>query len=546
MQSTITIHLPSRASFLKDMLASIVVFLVALPLCMGIAIASGMPPATGIITGIIGGLVVSTIGGCELQISGPAAGLAVVTYEILQQPGGPEKLGIIFVLAGIVQLLAGALGLAQLFRAVPPSVVHGMLSGIGVLIFAGQFHVMVDDLPKSTGLANLASIPQSIYKVVSASGGHVHEEAAILGIATISILLLWTKFAPRRFRAVPGALVAIVLTTIAATILNAPVRHIELPPTLSDALHVIVPGALAHLKERDLWLDGLAVAFIASAETLLTAAALDKMHTGPRTKFDRELAAQGIGNMLCGLVGVLPMTGVMVRSGANVSAGAKTRLAGVMHGLWLLLFVCLVPGMVKMIPTSTLAALLVYTGYKLANPTVFKELRRFGRTEVIIYAVTLVSVVAIDLLTGILVGILATIIKLLFIFSRLDIEVDEHPESNSTDIWLKGVATFLNLPRFVSVLETMRPGSEVNIHLKGLDYLDHACLDMLMSWDTQHQSTGGSVNMDWSALGSVFLSRRQRMEGKATQEFRLILAQKNESTKSEKEADEGNSGQQAH
>ncbi len=515
-------------SVLKDVLASVVVFLVALPLCMGIAIGSGMPPAAGIVTGVIGGLVVSSLGGCELQVSGPAAGLAVIIFELLHDHG-LDNVGLVILIAGAIQLVAGLLGFAQVFRAVPPSVIHGMLSGIGVLIFASQFHVMVDDSPRSSGLANLASIPESVLKGIIPNPLHTHDMAALLGVATIIILLLWQYCLPKKLRVIPGALVAVAAVTAAAWFFHVTVRYVNLPANLLDALHMIVPNTFAQLGHPDVLLDGLAVAFIASAETLLTAAALDKMHSGQRTNFDRELAAQGVGNMLCGIAGVLPLTGVMVRSGANVGAGAKTRFSGILHGLWLLLFVCLAPGVLKMIPTSALAALLVFTGFKLINLKVLGELRKFGRSEVAIYVATLISVVSIDLLTGIVIGVVLTIGKLLYIFSHLEIKIADDPDTNCTHIWLKGTATFLSLPRFASALDNVRPDCELHLHLDALQYIDHTCLDLLMSWDGQHQARGGTVDIDWNTLGAVFGDRRRLgRPGTLTQELRMDLADRNE------------------
>ena len=509
----------------KDLLASVVVFLVALPLCIGIAMASGMPPASGIITGIIGGLVVSALGGCRLQISGPAAGLAVIIYELLHGHG-LEVVGPIVLIAGLIQVAAGLCGFAQYFRAVPPAVIHGMLSGIGILIFAGQFHVMVDDLPRSSGMLNIMSIPESILKGITPNPVHTHNQAAMLGILTITLLVLWQKFAPRKLRVLPGALIAITTATAVAYFCQIQVKYVDLPDNLLQAVNWIsAAGLLQFARDHTLFLDALALAFIASAETLLTCTALDKMHTGSRTKYDRELSAQGIGNVLCGLVGAVPMTGVMVRSGVNLSAGARTRCSGFLHGVWLLFFVCCMPHLIRIIPTSALAALLVFTGYKLANVKVYKELLKFGRSEVAIYAITVVSIVAIDLLTGIVVGIVLTAAKLLYIFSHLQVRFADDPATNCTNIWLKGSATFLCLPKLATVLEEVRPGSEVEIHLDAVDYVDHACLDLLMSWDKQHQSTGGILILDWAALSAVSRNKRGKIrQSRATLEFRPAAA----------------------
>lgn len=498
-------------TFLDDFLASIVVFLVALPLCMGIAIACGVPPALGIITGIIGGIIVGTIGGCPLQVSGPAAGLVVVIADLIEKHG-IEQLGEVVLIAGLIQFVVGFSGLAFWFRAVPPSVINGMLSGIGVLIFAGQFHVMVDDSPKGSGLNNLLSIPMAVWKGLTPSDQTVHHLAAIVGVATIVTLVVWDKAVPRKLKIIPGSLVAVLLGTAIATIWQYPIKHVEIPANIFSVVSLPTWHSMMFMLRPDVWADGLAVAAIAAAETLLTAAALDKIAVGgKRTDYDRELASQGIGNLICGVLGALPMTGVMVRSGVNVAAGAKTNLSSIMHGFWLLLFVVGLPFVIRLIPVCCLAALLCYTGYKLANFKVVKELKKFGRSEVAIYAVTVSIIVLHDLLTGVIVGVVLSIAKLLYYFSHIEITVQDDPDSNRTKLVLKGVATFLSLPKLARVVEGVRPTTELHILLDGLDYIDHACLELLMNWDKQHKANGGRLIMDYGSLQAKFDEGRRSL-----------------------------------
>ncbi len=519
------------ATFMQDLLASFVVFLVALPLCMGIAIACGVSPAIGIITGIIGGLVVGSIGGCPLQVSGPAAGLVVILSDILHEHG-MEKLGAIVIIAGSLQMLGGVLGLAYWFRAVTPAIINGMLAGIGVLLFAGQFHLMVDDTSKGNGITNLLSIPGAVMKAISPDVSKSHEEAAFLGVATIIILILWNKFAPKKLKMVPSFLVAITIVSAIAAVGHFPVRYVDLPANIFASLHLPDATTFVYLLDKNVILSGLVVAFIASAETLLTATALDKIHRGQRTNYDRELTAQGVGNFVCGLLGVLPMTGVMVRSGVNVAAGAKTRLSSVLHGVWLLLFVSLLPFVLKFIPVSSLAALLVYTGYKLVNRKTIKELSKFGKSEVAIYAITVCLIVGVDLLTGVLAGIALSICKLVYTFTRLETKVAYDEKTNRTSLKLTGAATFLNLPKLADCLEKIRPDTELHVHLDALDYIDHACLDLLMSLDKQMKATGGSLVIDWSTLGTVFRDRRKSPRDGSSKEFRTITDPVAEASKS--------------
>ena len=507
----------TSAYFGHDFLASIVVFLVALPLCMGVAIASGVPPALGIVTGIIGGIMVGSLAGAPLQVSGPAAGLSVMVYEIVQREGpvglsGIEILGAIVLIAGAMQLTAGLLGLGQWFRAVSPAVIRGMLSGIGVLIFASQFHVMVDDAPKGAGLANLLSLPEAVWKGIVPMDGSPHHLAAQIGVLTILLVIAWKWIVPQNWRVIPAPLVAVLIATAASTLGGLPIKLVSLPNSLMDSVRWITIGDLPRLLDGQIILAGLAVAFVASAETLLCATAVDRLHSGPRTKYDKELAAQGIGNMVCGILGALPMTGVIVRSSANIEAGARTRASAILHGVWLLVFAAALPWVLRMIPTSCLAALLVYTGYKLIDFKAVKELAAFGRGEAAIFVVTVVVIVVADLLTGVLVGVGISIAKLLYLFSHLSVVVEDQFARNRTIIRLKGAATFVGLPKLAGALDQVRPSTELHVHFERLDYIDHACFDLLMNWEKQHEVTGGRLVIDWDYLTAKF-HREEQDEG---------------------------------
>jgi len=302
------------------------------------------------------------------------------------------------------------------------------------------------------------------------------------------------------------------------------VHYVTIPSNIFAAIDLPKPAVLVSIFNWEIFFDALAIAFIAAAETLLTCSALDKMHTGQRTNYDRELIGQGIGNTICGLIGGLPLTGVMVRSGVNVNAGARTRASGFMHGLWILIFVALFPKVLELIPTSALAALLVFTGYKMINWKIFKEIKQYGRSEAAIYVTTIILIVCVDLLTGVIAGVLLSIGKLLYIFSRLDIKITEHEGRNRTDVSLKGAATFLSLPRLAEAIESVKPTTELHVHLEDVEYIDHACLDTMMGWDKQHRAQGGTLVMDWGTLGTVFRERRGGNRELATLEFRPVHA----------------------
>lgn len=490
----------------RDALASVVVFLVALPLCMGISLASGMPPTAGIITGIIGGIVVGSIAGSPLQVSGPAAGLAVLVYQLVQQ-FGVELLGTIVLFAGLLQIAAGMLRLGQWFRAVSPAVIHGMLAGIGILIFAAQFHVMLDGKPLGSGIQNLLGIPSAIWNAVSA--GDAHMTAGEVGVATIASIFAWAAFAPKKLKVIPAPLVGVLVgMAVAALFKLDQIKYVNVPDNIWSTL--VFPSADTITKffsDPHMIVGAFAIAFIASAETLLCATAVDQMHSGVRTKYDQELSAQGVGNAICGALGVLPMTGVIVRSGANVEAGATTRLSAILHGVWILLFASLLPWTLTYVPLSALAAVLVFTGYKLAYPKIVPELLKFGYAKVAIYATTIVMIVSTDLLKGVLTGVALSLARVFYALSRLDIRKEQAAGSNRIDLHLDGTATVVGLPKLAQAFETLPAGSQVHVNIAELNYIDHACLDLLKNWEKQHKTTGGSLTIEWSQLAQKYHER---------------------------------------
>ncbi|MBX9788440.1 MAG: SulP family inorganic anion transporter [Pirellulales bacterium] len=613
----------------RDFSASIVVFLVALPLCMGLALAAGVPVGSGLITGIIGGLIVGSLTGSPLQVSGPGNGVIVVVYDLVQQHGLP-MLGIVVLGAGVLQLLAGTLRLGQWFRAVSPAVIQGMLAGIGILIAASQFHVMVDDKPQGNGLQNLVTLPRAIqnglpwptlgnrgdrdrklFLLQQAGALHEHQAelqelvaehiardsksaettaldsatldswierqshitsqlgellamaerdreadprkrgelpavasqayraaqdaldeldskqiaklndsqaaavaalaellaqlknhdwAAKVGLLTIAIIVLWRGALPNFSKVIPPPLVAILVATLIAGILKLPVLYVEVPDRLADAVHVTSWSVLAEAPVMDLLPFVFVIALVTSAETLLCATAVDRLHNGPRTRYDRELAAQGFGNVLCGLLGALPMTGVIIRSAVNVSAGARTRLSTMLHGLWILLFVSVLGFLLRFVPTSALAAILVYTGYKLIDFKALRELWAYGKGEVLVYSATLVLVVSRDLLTGVCVGVVLSAAKLLYDFSRLTVRVERARQGKVWTVRLAGAATFLQLPKLAEALDSVPADVEARVVCERLRYIDHACLEVLTDWTKRRSAHGANAKVDWEYL----------------------------------------------
>ncbi len=480
--------------FARDFTASIVVFLVAMPLCMGIAIASGVPPEKGLITGIIGGIVVGLLAGSPLQVSGPAAGLAVIVFEFVRD-NGLSALGPVLVLAGAIQVVAGIAKLGGAFRAISPAVVHGMLAGIGALILIGQFHILFDAKPMSSGLENLAMMPARLLGLAPFAWGST-EFALMLGLITIGTMVLWEKFKPARLGLLPGALLGVLAATFVASGFGLDVARIVVPQSIAAAFALPEGGAFAVLGSSSMILSAIAIAFIASAETLLSAAAVDRMHDGVRTDYNKELRAQGVGNLLCGVFNALPMTGVIVRSSANVQAGAMTRLSAVLHGVWILGFVAMLPFVLREVPMAALGGVLVVTGWKLVSVKQVRHLFRVhGFLPALIWTATFLLVVTTDLLTGVLVGLALSVVELLPHVRNLKFRVGEQSLGDAVGLKLEGAATFLGLTRLTNALEQLPPGRAVHVDMNDVHMIDHTTAEMLSEWVVRRRMRGDDVRV---------------------------------------------------
>ena len=482
------------AHFGRDFTASIVVFLVAMPLCMGIAIASGVPAEKGLITGIIGGIVVGMFAGSPLQVSGPAAGLAVIVFDFVAN-NGLTALGPMLVLAGVIQFIAGYMKLGAFFRSISPAVVHGMLAGIGALIVISQFHILFDASPLSNGVANLAAMPARLLGLSPFNMAQA-EMALGIGLLTIAIMVGWEKFKPAKMGLLPGALLGVVGATLVAMALGLDITRVNVPDSIVGAVATPGDGFLAMLLSPTIIIAAIAVAFIASAETLLSAAAVDRMHDGVRTNYDKELSAQGVGNFLCGLAGALPMTGVIVRSSANVQAGAKTRLSTIIHGIWILGFVSLLPFVLSEIPMAALGGVLVVTGWKLVSLKHVRHLySSYGALPAVIWTATFVLVVTVDLLTGVLVGLALTLLELIPHRRSLKLKVEENDEGEERDVHLSGSATFISLTGLTRRLESIPGDRPVRVNLSHVQGFDHTSAEQFKEWVSRRRKMGHRVEL---------------------------------------------------
>lgn len=475
---------PSVTRVLRtDLTASLVVFLVALPLCVGVAVASGVPAELGLVTGIVGGLVTGLLPGSSLQVSGPAAGLTVIVYEAVREHG-VAALGVVVLATGVLQLALGAAGLGRWFRAISVSVVEGMLGGIGLVIIVGQLYAMADHEAPASGPGKLTGLPGLVAHAATEPRAL---SALAVGVGTIAVIMLWQRL-PARARVVPGALVAVACATTAGALLHLPLKTVQVRGVV-DALRL--PGADALGALASLEVLGTVVAFtlIASAESLFSAAAVDRLHDGPRTRYNKELMAQGAGNTVCGLLGALPMTAVIVRSSANVHAGARTKASRVLHGVWLLLFAALLPAVLGYIPLAALAGVLVHAGVKLLPVASLRALWPAHRGEAVVLAVTVTAIVTVNMFEGVLIGLGLAVAKTAWEISQVHVAVTDRGQGAIT-VRLSGNATFLRLPKMLDVLEALPAHRPVELDLTGLRHRDHASSVALRSWAETRTAPG--------------------------------------------------------
>ncbi|MDT9686075.1 SulP family inorganic anion transporter [Streptomyces sp. TRM76323] len=471
----------------SDVMASLVVFLIAVPLCVGVAVASGVPAELGLVTGIVGGLVAGILPGSSLQVSGPAAGLTVLVYEAIQTHG-LAALGVIVLASGVLQMALGAARCGRWFRGISVAVVQGMLAGIGLVLILGQVYAMVDLSAPGSGPEKIGDLPTL---VVDTASSRTAVSAFLVGAGTIAVLGLWKRVAGRLSQAFPAPLAAVALATIAVAVLDLPVATVKVQG-LIKSLQPLDLGDFFRLGDMAVLGTVVAFALIASAESLFSAAAVDRIHNGPRTNYNKELMAQGVGNTVCGLLGALPMTAVIVRSSANVRAGAQTKVSRVLHGVWLLLFAALLPAALAVIPLAALAGVLIHAGGKLIPVRELVPLWREHRGEAVVLVVTALAIVATNMFEGVLLGLLMAVAKAAWETSVVHLEVDDS-HARRIRVRLTGNATFLRLPKILDTLEALPPDRLIDLDLSGLHHLDHSCHTAMTSWAQQHNEDGTEV-----------------------------------------------------
>jgi len=459
-------------SHMRDYVAGLVVFLVALPLCLGIALASNAPLVSGLISGIIGGIVVGFLSGSHTSISGPAAGLAAVVTAQLVTLGSFENFLVAVMIAGLIQIVLGSIRAGLIALVFPSSVIRGLLAAIGVLLIIKQIPHVIGAAPKNIGGYYLG--------------------ATAIGAFSVVLLLIWDRIGLLKRLPIPSALVVVATGVVINVAFAAtgsawviPGTHLVQIPT-ANSLHELssfIPSpAFSALSNPKVYVSGVTIAVIASLETLLNLNAVDKIDTLRRVSPpNRELVAQGIGNFLSGLLGGLPITSVIVRGSVNVSAGAKTRRSAVTHGFLLLAAVALFPSVLNRIPLASLAAILLLTGFKLASPKVVKSIAKEGRRPLVAFAVTVVGIVATDLLMGILIGLVVSVFYVLHNTFRAPLRLfrEKHVAQDVLRIELSSQVGFFSRARLEYELNGVPSGGHVLIDARRCDYVDPDVLETL-------------------------------------------------------------------
>ncbi|RZK99752.1 MAG: SulP family inorganic anion transporter [Rubrivivax sp.] len=483
-------------SWRDDLGAGLVVFLVALPLCLGIALASGAPLAAGLITGVLGGVVVSRLSGSQLMVSGPAAGLTAIVLAALAELGSFPAFLVAVVLAGGLQMVLGWLRAGVVAHFFPSAVIRGMLAGIGLILLIKQLPYALGLEVGGTLAATVAGMARQLDQSVPAIGA--------LTLVSLAMLAWWPRLAPsglRRF--LPAPLLVVAVGSLAAWLLNLYAPDLALPERAMVALPVPAsPAELAAyltlpdwsaLSNPAVYRVALTLAIVASLETLLSLEATDRLDPLKRSAPpNRELLAQGTGNVLSGLLGGLPMTGVIVRSAANVDAGGRTWHASFIHGVLLLVAVVSVPTLLNHIPLAALAAVLIYTGFKLAHPAQVLDALRRGPRQALPFLATVVAILATDLLIGIAVGLAVGVGFLLLDSARNAYSLVPRQAEDRLDICLALAeqVSFLNKARIGRALHAVPPGATVTVDASRTKHLDEDVVSLLRDYEAKARQRG--------------------------------------------------------
>lgn len=480
----------------NDLPASIVVFFVALPLCLGIALASGAPLFSGLIAGIIGGIVVGSLSGSKIGVSGPAAGLAAIVLTAIGTLGGYENFLVAVVLGGIIQLVFGLLRLGIIGYYFPSSVIKGMLTGIGIIIILKQIpHFFGYDPDPEGDFAFFQVDGENTFSEILNSINHITPGSLLIGVIGLGILLLWSNILSKKgkiFQLIQGPLVAVVVGIIfyvltkdssSMAIQSSHLVSVPVPEDFSSFLGQFSFPNFSVITNPEIWVVAFTIALVASLETLLCVEATDKLDPYKNvTPTNRELLAQGTGNILSGMIGGLPITQVIVRSSANIQSGGRSKMSAIIHGFFLLISVILIPKLLNMIPLSVLAAILLIVGYKLAKPALFKTMYNLGWKQFLPFIVTVTGIVFTDLLKGIGLGLAVGIVVILiksYQNSHFLHKEGEDVDDGKIKMTLAEEVTFFNKGAILKELDRLPENSYLELDVRKTRYLDNDIIEIL-------------------------------------------------------------------
>lgn len=495
MESSMNTALPlDKKGIIKDLTAGLVVFLVALPLCLGIALASNAPFFSGILAGIIGGLLVGILSGSHTSVSGPAAGLtAIVAYQI-GNLGSFEAFLVAVVFGGVIQVILSLLRMGLIAAFFPTSVIKGLLAAIGIILILKQIPHLLGHDPDPIGSGSFFQPDnKNTFTEIINIWFNLHIGPALVGLCSLGILIVWDKVEFLKKSLMPGPLVAVLFGVAANMILKnygdfwdiEPSHLVQVPEnkSIAEFLSFLRFPDFSKVLSFDIFTASLTLALVASLETLLTIEAVDKIDPLQRsTPPNRELMAQGVGNIVSGLLGGLPLTSVIVRSSVNINAGAKTKLSTIFHGALILLSVFLVPSWLNKIPLSSLAAILLITGYKLSSPQIIKEMWGKGKNQFLPFIITVLAIIFSDLLVGVLIGLAVSISFILHSYIRRPIKqfIEKHHNGDEVlHIELPNQVSFLNRASLETTLRNVKNGGHVLIDANSTDYIDPDIYSMI-------------------------------------------------------------------
>lgn len=486
--------LSSSQAIIKDLLAGLIVFLVALPLCLGIALASGAPLFSGLIAGIIGGVLVGSLSGSHTAVSGPAAGLTAIVAAQIANLGSFEAFLLALVVGGLIQIGLGIAKAGELSAFFPSSVIKGLLAAIGVILILKQIpHLLGHDQdPEGEMSFEQPDHENTFTEIAGLFSGDIHYGAVAIGLASLALLIFWDRFKPLKNSLVPAPLVVVLLGVVAGWLFqslgnpwlieSSHMVQVQIAGSLTEFLGFLTFPDFSQILKPAIYIGGITIAVVASLETLLNLEAVDKLDPQHRqSPPSRELLAQGVGNTVSGLIGGLPVTAVVIRGSVNVGAGAQTKLSAIVHGALLLVCVMLMPAYLNMIPLSSLAAILLLTGFKLASPRLFRQMWRDGRYQFLPFILTVVAIVLTDLLIGILIGLGIALVFILASNVRRPIHrvLEKRVGGEVLHVELDNQVSFLKRAALERVLREAPSGSHVLLDARRTDYIDPDVLALI-------------------------------------------------------------------